>query len=172
MAQGNELNGEGSAAVLGVTEPNGNGHAFATPGRRLDNSAFADAIPRLPGTSQWQMSKIAIKCERKVLFINPSEVFSVVAQGNYVVLEEESGSYRLLESISNIAEKLRPYGFIRIHRSRVVNSSWVEASRPCANGGYLVCLKGGREYAVTKSYKKNLKSVAGVWLGNNESERW
>jgi hypothetical protein len=39
--------------------------------------------------------------------------------------------YLLREPLSSIAEKLKPFGFIRIHRSVVVNISAVEEIQPC-----------------------------------------
>ncbi|MGA7622610.1 MAG: LytTR family DNA-binding domain-containing protein [Candidatus Acidiferrales bacterium] len=110
-------------------------------------------------------SKIAIKNQGRVLFIDPQEVVAVQAEGNYVLLRQETGSYLLRESISTIAEKLKPYGFVRIHRSALVNASQVKELRPCSTGEYELRLKDGKEYTVTRTYKKNLRSLAGFWAG-------
>ncbi len=69
------------------------------------------------------------------------------------------------ESISVVAERFAPYGFIRIHRSVLVNSSFVEEIRPFPTGEYGLRVKGGKEYTVTRTYKKNLKSLAEFWIG-------
>jgi len=42
-----------------------------------------------------------------------------------------------------MAEKLKPYGFIRIHRSVTVNISAVEGVQPLPTGEYRLRLKGG-----------------------------
>jgi two-component system LytT family response regulator len=94
-------------------------------------------------------------------------VIAVQAEGNYVLLERGSGSYLLRESISTVAEKLRPYGFIRIHRSVLVNSSFVEEIKPYLTGEYGLRVKGGKEYTVTRTYKNNLKSLAEFWIGSD-----
>jgi DNA-binding LytR/AlgR family response regulator len=52
-----------------------------------------------------------------------AEIVAVQAEGNYVSLQHRSKPYLLHESLSSMAEKLKPYGFIRIHRSIVVNTS-------------------------------------------------
>lgn len=114
-----------------------------------------------------KFSKIAIKVEGRILFIDPSEVFAVEAQGNYVLLQRQSGSYLLRASISTLAEKLRSYGFIRIHRSVLVNTSCVEEIQPCTTGEYLLRIRGGKEYTVTRTYKGNLRSVAQYWVGSD-----
>jgi two-component system LytT family response regulator len=89
----------------------------------------------------------------------------VEAEGNYVLLRRDTGTDLLRESISEIAEKLEPFGFVRIHRSVLVNASFVQDVRPCSTGDYQLRLKGGREYTVTRTYKKNLKRLAAFWIG-------
>ena len=122
--------------------------------------------PDVPKLSHRQTMRIAVKNKRRIVFVNPGDIVSIVAQGNYVLLQRESGSYLLRESISGIAEKLEPYGFVRIHRSALVNRSWVEEIQPYRTGEYRLRLKGGKEFMVTRTYKKNLKSLAELWLGN------
>ena len=114
-----------------------------------------------------ESSRIAIKAQGRILFIDSAEVISVHAQGNYVLLRKDSGSYLLRESISDVAEKLRPFGFIRIHRSILVNSAFVEELRPSVTGDYELRLKGGKEYTVTRTYKKNVRHLAQFWVGTD-----
>jgi DNA-binding LytR/AlgR family response regulator len=74
--------------------------------------------------------RIVIKAKSRILFIDLGTVVAVQAERNYVRLQRENGSYLLLESISALAGKLDPYGFIRIHRSVLVNTSlWKRSSR-------------------------------------------
>lgn len=111
--------------------------------------------------------QIGISTRGRIAFAHPSSILAVVAQGNYVVLQRESGSFRLRESISAMAEKLEPYRFVRIHRSVLINREWVEEVRPRATGDYVLRLKGGREFTVTRTYKRNLRTLAELWLGND-----
>jgi DNA-binding LytR/AlgR family response regulator len=111
--------------------------------------------------------RIAFKEKGRILFINPGDVVAIQAEGNYVSLLRESISHLLRESISVVAEKLEPYGFIRIHRSVLVNASFVEEIRPYATGEYGLRVKGGKEYTVTRTYKKNLQCLAAFWIGSN-----
>jgi two-component system, LytTR family, response regulator len=124
------------------------------------------ALPLLHQLSQ-STSQIAIKTSGRILFIDPKDVISVKAEGNYVLLQRMSGSYLLRESISVIAEKLKPYGFVRVHRSLLVNRTQVDEVKAWTTGEYGLRLKNGREYTVTRKYKKNLKDLAASWLGIN-----
>lgn len=124
-----------------------------------------ELMPHLRSLTSQNSSNIAIKSNGRILFIDPHDVMVVEAEGNYVLLRQQNGSNLLRESIATIAEKLKPYGFVRIHRSVAVNASHVQEIRPCSTGEYELRLKDGRQYTVTRTYKKNLKSLAGYWIG-------
>ena len=123
-----------------------------------------EALPRLQALAKRE-SRIAIKVNGRILFINLGDVVSVKAEGNYVLLQRHSTSHLLRESISTVAEKLQPHGFIRIHRSMLVNATFVEEIKPYSTGEYGLRLKGRQEYRVTRTYKQNLKLLAEFWLG-------
>lgn len=72
--------------------------------------------------------------------------------------------YLLRGCLSAIGETLRPYGFIRIHRFVVVNSSLVEKIEPLPTGEYKLRVKGGQEYLVTRTYRGKLRFISHLWL--------
>ena len=110
--------------------------------------------------------RIAIKVKGRIRLINSGDVIAVLAEGNYVLLQQESRSYLLRETISVVAEKLEPFGFVRIHRSVIVNSAFVEEIKPHPTGEYGLRVRGGQKFTVTRTYKENLKSLAEFWIGN------
>jgi two-component system LytT family response regulator len=125
-----------------------------------------EALPQLQKPSSPGHPIIAIKAKGRILFISPGDVVAVQAEGNYVSLQRESDSYLLRESISMVAEKLKPYGFIRIQRSALVNTAFVVDIKPYSGGKYGLRVKGGKEYAVTRGYKKNLKPLTEFRIGS------
>ena len=110
--------------------------------------------------------RIAFKAKGNILFLDLAEILAVQAEGNYVSLRHRHNPYLVRESLSSIADKLRPFGFIRIHRSVVVNISAVEQIKPLSTGEYRLRLKGGKEYMVTRTYKHNLRVLAQLWVGS------
>jgi DNA-binding LytR/AlgR family response regulator len=138
--------------------------------RRTENERAAQLLKILPHLETLlakQPSKVAIKAKGRILFIDPSEVAVIRAEGNYVLLEKQSGSYLLRESLSIVAEKLKPHGFIRIHRSVLVNTSFVEEVRPWPTGEYVLRIRGGQELTVSRVYKNNLRSITQLWIGTD-----
>src|ERR1700723_830779 len=110
-------------------------------------------------------SRIAIKTKRRILFIDAADVIVVEAKGKYVLLLHTSSSHLLRQSISTMEEKLNRHGFVRIHRSALVNAAMVEEMHPSSTGEYVLRVRGGREFTVTRTYKKNLQLLAQLWIG-------
>ena len=124
-----------------------------------------ETFPGLPTPAKPLSLRLAIKVRGKILFISLGDVISVQAKGKCVWLQRKASSYLLRESISVVAEKLKTHGFIRIHRSVLVNTTFVEEIRPLSTGEYSLRVEGGKEYTVTRTYKANLKSLAEFWIG-------
>lgn len=139
--------------------------------RRTENERLASLVelmPQLHQLTQQNRSKIGIKSNGRILFVDPQDVVAVQAEGNYVLLQRQKGSDLLRESISSLAEKLKAYGFVRIHRSLLVNASFVQEIRPqTVTGEYVLRLNDGRDFIVTRTYKKNLRSLARFWIGTD-----
>jgi two-component system LytT family response regulator len=112
-------------------------------------------------------TRIAIKAKGKILFIYAEDVVAVEACGNYSVLLCASSSHRLRESVSTLEEMLNAHGFLRIHRSVLVNKAFVEEIQPWPTGEYALRVRGGKEYTVTRKYKKHLHMLAHLWIGVN-----
>ena len=62
-------------------------------------------------------SKIAIKIEGRIILIDPAEVISAEAQGNYVLLMQTARSPGCEDPSRAWLKSFSPYGFIWIHCS-------------------------------------------------------
>jgi len=146
-----------------------NAHApFSTAGSAPgEHTSTVVAAPRPHDSGPTTPVKIAIKSKGKILLVSPADILAVEAEGNYVLLVRQSDSHLLRESISSMAEKLRPYHFVRIHRSVLVNASTVEEICPGTTGEYTLRIAGGKQYIVSRTYKCNLKLLAQSWIGTD-----
>lgn len=123
-----------------------------------------ELLPQVEGILA-KRAKMGIKAKGRIFFIDPDEIVAVEAQGNYVLLRRMNGADLLRESMVVVAEKLRAYGFVRIHRSVIINASFVEEIRSLNTGDNVVRVKSGLEYTVTRTYKKNLHAITPLWIG-------
>jgi len=139
--------------------------AIATLSQGERAARLFDALSPLPTLAGRASARIAIKAKGRILLIDAADVIAVEAKGNYVLLHHKSTSHMLRESIATMEEKLTPHGFVRIHRSVLVNAALVEEIQPWSTGEYSIRVRGGREYTVTRTYKKNLQLLAHSWIG-------
>jgi DNA-binding LytR/AlgR family response regulator len=133
---------------------------------RVDPANLKRVLRQLEVIAKQQAPRIAFKTKGKILLLDLADILAVQAEGNYVSLRHRPNAYLVHESLSSMAEKLKPYGFIRIHRSVVVNISAVEEIQPLPTGEYRLRVKGGTEYLVTRTYKDNLRDLAQLWVGS------
>jgi DNA-binding LytR/AlgR family response regulator len=136
------------------------------PITRVDTANLTRVLRQLEAIARRQAPRIAFKAKGRILFLDLAEIVAVQAEGNYVSLLHRPNPDLLRESLSSMAEKLKPYRFIRIHRSVVVNISAVEEIQPLPTGEYRLRVKGGKEYLVTRTYKDNLRDLAQLWVGS------
>jgi DNA-binding LytR/AlgR family response regulator len=133
---------------------------------RSDAASLMRVLRQLEVVAKRQGPRIAFKAKGSILLLDLADILAVQAEGNYVSLQHRPNSYLVHESLSSMTEKLKPYGFIRIHRSVVVNIAAVEKIQPLPTGEYRLRVKGGKEYLVTRTYKHNLRDLAQLWIGS------
>jgi DNA-binding LytR/AlgR family response regulator len=139
--------------------------ASLPPVNRIDAANLMRVLRQLEVISKRLAPRIAFKAKGSIVLLDLADILAVQAEGNYVSLRPRTNPYLVHESLSSMAEKLKPYGFIRIHRSVVVNVSAVEKIQPLPTGEYRLRVKGGKEYLVTRTYKHNLRDLAQLWVG-------
>jgi DNA-binding LytR/AlgR family response regulator len=139
--------------------------AVTLPQTPEQTAGEADSLEQRSMMLRSKPGRIAVRIKRRILLIDPADLIAVEAKGNYVRLHFESSSYELRESMSVMDKQLQPYGFVQIHRSVLVNAAWVEELQPRPAGQYLLRVRGGRQYTVTRTYKENLQQLALAWIG-------
>jgi hypothetical protein len=132
----------------------------------LRSIAATDALDRST-LARLHSVRIAIKTGGRFLFVFLADIAAIEAKGNCVVLHHTSSSHILRASISMMENRFSPCGFVRIHRSVLVNAASVEEIQPWSTGEYVLRVRGGRDYTVTRTYKHNLHRLAACWLGGD-----
>jgi DNA-binding LytR/AlgR family response regulator len=84
-----------------------------------------------------------------------SAVHWVEAQGDYARLHTAEGSHLVRVSLASLAERWAEAGFVRIHRSYLVQLRLIGELRLTGNG-YVVVV-GGRELPVSRRHTRELK---------------
>lgn len=93
--------------------------------------------------------------------IDVSTIDWVAAEGECVRFHCGAESYLLRLSISNVATQFSPLGFLRIHRSAVVNAARIEALARTRWGAVQIRLRTGAELRVSKSFESVVRRLTG-----------
>ncbi|MGX1790903.1 LytTR family DNA-binding domain-containing protein [Bosea sp. NPDC055332] len=94
------------------------------------------------------------------LRLEPAEIVAVVSAGNYVEYCLASGKRHLIRAtLQAEEERLRPLGFARIHRTRLVNAARIRriAGRP--SGDFDVEMATGEVFAGSRRYREGLTAL-------------
>lgn len=62
-----------------------------------------------------------IKVNSKLVRLNDDDVLYVEAKGDYAIFKTENKGYVVYSTIKNVAQKMNPKKFLKVHRSFVVN---------------------------------------------------
>ena len=154
-----------SAAEMAATEIHNRGLATSDRVSLPRGEVFADHETHAKGNGVSEVARMAVKARGRVLFVDPIDVVVAKAQGNYVALVHKCGAYLVRETMATAEQKLLPLGFVRIHRSILVNTKLVKDLRRDKTGTYLLRTTDGCEHPVGRAYKDNLSGIARSWLG-------
>jgi two-component system LytT family response regulator len=104
--------------------------------------------------------RLVIRTDRKLVFLQNSEVEWIEAAGNYVRIHAGKRTFMVREKISDFERSLAPGKFARIHRSILVNLNAVAEMQSCGGGEHIIVLRSGKELPLGRTYRENLDSLA------------
>jgi len=107
-----------------------------------ENEVYADRIP--------------VKTEEKIVLIPLNEVLFIEADKNYAVIYLKDKSYRMRTTLNELGERMNPGLFIRVHKSYIVNKSFVHELEPTFNREYIIKLTSNKKIPTGKAYKENV----------------
>ncbi len=155
---------DSAVAPADARRANMNGTIEMRPDHRRENGKELEQF-HAKASSITAAGRIAIKARDRIVFMDPVDVVVAKAQGNYVGLVHKCGCYLVRETMATAEQKLTPLGFLRIHRSILVNTILVKDLRRDNTGTYVLRTTDGGEYPVGRAYKGNLRMIANSWLG-------
>src|SRR3984957_578107 len=108
--------------------------------------------------------RIPVKTHGRVMIVNVAEIDWVEADGDYVSVHVGAKSWLLRETIAAAEERLALSGFVRIHRSTLVNIYRVRELLPLSKGEFTVVLLDGTELKLSRNHRFALERLLGKTL--------
>ena len=124
------------------------------------------------GTPKRVLDRLVVKSGGATRFVRVVDIEWIEAAGVYVNLHlnqrvgEQGGGREILyrSSLAELAERLDPERFIRVHRSTVVNLECILLLEPISHGEFDVVLKSGMRTRISRSYRARLEERLGQSL--------
>ncbi len=125
--------------------------------REIHAAVAARPGPAPEGRRPAYLDRIAVKADGRVFFIRTADVDYVESASNYVKLHVGNNAHLLRETLSDLAARLNPSNFARIHRSTIVNLDKVKEIQPWFSGDALVILHNGQRLRLSRSFRSTLE---------------
>ena len=116
------------------------------------------------GSLQSITDRIPLKAHGRVMIVNIAEIDWVEADGDYVSVHVGAKSWLQRETIAAAEARLALSGFVRIHRSTLVNINRVRELLPLTKGEFTVVLRDGTELKLSRNYRFALERLLGKTL--------
>ena len=126
-----------------------------------ESSSFSERLLSLvkdcSPQKQW-MTRMAVKSDGRMVFLNVLEIDHIEAVGNYLKLHAGSETHMLRGRLSELEKRLDPGRFFRVHRSRIVNLDRVKEFQPLFKGEGVIILKNGSRLGVSRGCSQRLQN--------------
>lgn len=103
-----------------------------------------------------ELSAIEIKEKGRSVIVNIEDIYSFETQGNYVKIYASKKSYLYRETLQNIENQVNPRIFLRIHRSLLLNTNYVQKVKYQGNNQFLFTLQNGQSLLSSRSYREDI----------------
>jgi two-component system LytT family response regulator len=105
------------------------------------------------------LNRIAVRSSTGTSFVDTTRVDWLKAAENYVELHVGPDCHLVEVTMAEIAKRLDPARFVRIHRSLIVNAERIRTVQSASHSEYLVTLANGIQLRSGRTYKETLQKL-------------
>jgi two-component system, LytTR family, response regulator len=110
------------------------------------------------------LDRLIVKSRGTTRFIRVADIDWIEGAGVYVNLHIGGKELLYRSALSELADRLDPMRFIRVHRSSVVNVDSILELQPISHGEFQIVLKDGHRSRVSRTYRVELEKRLGQSL--------
>jgi len=142
--------------------------AMARVKTRLDERSMREfgqrvmkMVSAVPSTAEKRLDRLVVKAGGTTRFIRVIDIDWIEAAGVYVTLHVGGKELLYRAALNDLAEKLDPRRFVRVHRSALINIESVVQLEPISHGEFEAVLKNGSRTRVSRTYRGQLEKRLG-----------
>jgi two-component system LytT family response regulator len=129
----------------------------------LAREHVARALDQLAASADTHyLTRLHCKEADRIVLVKIGEVLYFQADNKYTAVHTANAREFLIDTpLIDLERKINPKDFVRIHRSTLVNISWIAEIRKAYDGKTTVLLKDGKasELPVSRMYADNLRDI-------------
>jgi two-component system LytT family response regulator len=140
--------------------------AMARAMARLDELSIREFGQRMmkmvsaqPPDRRWD--RLVVKSGGATRFVRATDIDWIEAAGVYASLHVAGKELLYRVSLNDLAEKLDPRRFVRVHRSAIVNIESILQLEPISHGEFDAVLKNGSRTRVSRTFRAQLEKRLG-----------
>ncbi|MFO8097988.1 MAG: LytTR family DNA-binding domain-containing protein [Salinibacter sp.] len=125
------------------------------------NDAYADRLATLlqkvRASDDETPDRIYVRHGEKIIPVAPEDIRWIEAAGDYAKLHTAEKTYLSSANLGELADRLDPKQFARVHRSHIIAFPAVDHLRSDGSGGYHAVLDDGTTVRVSRSYAPDIR---------------
>lgn len=141
------------------------GTAFRHVAERIRADRAVDAHARLTHLldrferGRLRHQNLPIRTRGRVYFLDIDEIDWIEAADNYVKVHAHGAVHVTRQTLRHMEESLASRGFVRIHRSTIVNIARLQEIQPWFGGEYVVLLRDGTRVTSSRAYRSRIQAL-------------
>jgi two-component system LytT family response regulator len=112
-------------------------------------------LERLPSAAS---DRIPLPVDGRVLFLQPREIDWIEARDDHVKVHAGKAVHLVRETMTHMEQRL-PVGFVRLHRSTLVNLDRIREIQPWVKGDFIVILGDGTRLTSGRTYRERVRAL-------------
>jgi two-component system LytT family response regulator len=132
-------------------------HAIDYVLKPIEPERFRKALKR--ATSQQPIDRLIIRAGGKIMFLKPADIDWIEADGKLAQLHVGKATHSVRIQLKRLEQRLASHGFVRVHRSAIVNVDRIKELEPWFHGEYVVILKDGTKLTSSAAHSQALHRI-------------
>jgi two-component system LytT family response regulator len=110
------------------------------------------------------LDRLVVKSGGSTRFVRVADIDWIEAAGVYANLHIGGKELLYRAALNELAERLDPVRFVRVHRSAIINIESILHLEPISHGEFEVILKDGSRSRISRSYRRQMEKRLGQSL--------
>src|SRR4051812_34018182 len=142
------------------------GNPQSIPNEALRGASLANVDPDVAErllaqarSSAFAAKRLVVKSGNRMIVLIREKIEWVEGEREYVRLHVGRESHLIRQTMNAIEQVLNPFGFVRVHRSTIVNLDFVKEMMPLESGDYEVTMRDSKKLRMSRKYRACLQSL-------------